>query len=68
MASGERLHDEDLELLALGRLSPREAEALQKHIRGCSTCALRVADALTFAKKLAQLQAELDPDTPRKGE
>jgi len=47
--------DEDLELLALGRLSGTGAEAIRAHATDCSACALRLAEARQFADDLFRL-------------
>lgn len=60
----DHVHEEDLELLALDRLDPPRADVARSHVLKCPACARRVNDALAFAKRLAQLNAQQATDGP----
>jgi hypothetical protein len=60
MNAAEHLGD-DAELYALGALDPVERAALEAHVRACSECAARVAEAETVAAALATTLPVYEP-------
>jgi anti-sigma-K factor RskA len=53
--------DEDLDLFALGALDAEERQAVESHIKGCSACAQRLAEA---QGRIAMLALTVPPQDP----
>lgn len=52
----KHIHEDDLELYLLGRLSENEASRLESHVIGCGQCGARLNDAVQFIRQLAGVQ------------
>jgi len=52
----KHVHEDDLELYLLSRLSEREAAELESHVRDCAQCEARLNDAVQFVRQLAEVR------------
>jgi anti-sigma factor RsiW len=52
----KQVHEDDLELYLLSRLSEREAAELEAHVRDCGQCEARLNDAVQFVRQLAEVR------------
>lgn len=52
----KHIHEDDLELYLLSRLSEQDSSRLESHVRGCRQCEARLHDAVHFVRQLAQVQ------------
>lgn len=52
----KHIHEDDLELYLLSRLSEHEVAGLESHVRGCAQCEARLNDAVHFVRQLVQVR------------
>ena len=52
----KHVHEDDLELYLLSRLSEQDSSRLESHVRGCRRCEASLNDAVQFVRQLVQVQ------------
>ena len=52
----KHVHEDDLELYLLSRLSERETAEIEAHVRDCGQCEARLHDAVQFVRQLAEVR------------